>query len=266
VRATEKYAEASTKSYHDTKVRQARSQVSTGWNAEQSAKHNSMMGNRKRAQQERFRQGDIEKENYRLLQRFHEIGAAPSVSKPAPRPRARSLNCGIRKKELDRIQAENQHMLRRLQSVKPTSNMRTASLQKAHAEHQKVSALRMEVAPKKLQPLKERAQMGAFEARLQERLGFMYDEDDELEGDIEDYPADWNDPADFEDFEVGEGDVSDGERVAVVPELDFSLLKPLVDDPPETNEIQEATQEEALRELQMERQKLDFQIAALGKP
>merc|ERR1719265_1896342 len=50
--------------------------------------------------------------------------------------------------------------------------------------------------------------MGAFQARLQERLGFVYDEDAELDCE-EDYPPDFLDPA---DFEVADGDIIDGER------------------------------------------------------
>merc|ERR1719440_2195103 len=124
------------------------------------AKHDSMRGNRKREQQRRDRQTDIARENTRLLQRFHEIGTSGS------RPRAasvgpRSLNVGARKKEFDRIQAENLKMMRRLQSVRPGVQPAGPGPTKAGSQ-QRVASLQRE-APLPRPAIKARAQMGEFE-------------------------------------------------------------------------------------------------------
>merc|ERR1719463_391036 len=150
-RPTVQYAERVHRGLHDSKVRSASAQVHTMWKPEDADKHESMRRNGKREQVAMDRQRDIERENMRLLQRFHEIGSngvGTTSATTMPRSMAkgpRTLNAGSRKKELDRIQNENQHMLRRLQSVKATKALGKESLSKSHAAHQKLVALRQQV-------------------------------------------------------------------------------------------------------------------------
>jgi len=261
--------EAIQREAHVAKVRAARAQVQTGHRPQEVAAHASMRGNRKRDQQRRDRQTDIARENTRLLQRFHEIGTSGS------RPRAsslgpRSLNVGQRKKEFDRIQAENQRMLRRLQSVRPALAAPAGPPKVSAAMQQKLSGLNREDPALPRPAIKARAQMGDFEARLQERLediGF-YEEVAEVDGRPRvpglDLRGLHGDDADLEGYAVdGENDEEGADHCSLSAELEAELAAELDAEDAEAD-AGPTDEAEALRLLQDERMKLDFQIAALG--
>lgn len=121
--------------------------------------------NAKKEQLAEERYSNIEKENRRLLTRMQEIerrgsqkAAANLVLGVKPPPRAGSLpagsRAGARVKELQRIDAENQRLLKRLQGTKAAVNM--SKLDKEHKVQQQY--MRMHCEHPKEDWLLERAQ------------------------------------------------------------------------------------------------------------
>eukprot|EP00741_Cyanophora_paradoxa_P015286 tig00000194_g14755.t1 len=75
--------------------------------------------NGKRAQLERERSAKIDKENAILVDKLNKIFIGPSRQTSASAG-PKSLNIGARRKQAQTITAENQRMLKRLQSIKPS--------------------------------------------------------------------------------------------------------------------------------------------------
>eukprot|EP01112_Ceratiomyxa_fruticulosa_P000193 TRINITY_DN101_c0_g1_i5.p1 TRINITY_DN101_c0_g1~~TRINITY_DN101_c0_g1_i5.p1 ORF type:complete len:274 (+),score=81.36 TRINITY_DN101_c0_g1_i5:179-1000(+) len=76
---------------------------------------------RKRDQMREERLSTIEKDNLILLQKMTNIMKSPStIDNRNTRHKKKSLNRDVRKTEIDRISTENEKLLKRLQSVKPS--------------------------------------------------------------------------------------------------------------------------------------------------
>jgi len=119
---------------HKHKVARSRSLINNQWSVREETKlQPTRSRNAKKEQMDEERYTNIEKENRRLLTRMQEIErrgtqkAAASLVLGVKAPRPGSLpagsRAGARVKELQRIDAENQRLLKRLQSTKAAVNM-----------------------------------------------------------------------------------------------------------------------------------------------
>lgn len=138
---------------HKCKVARSRSLINNQWSVREETKlQPTRSRNAKKEQMEEERYSSIEKENRRLLTRMQEIErrgtqkAAASLVLGVKPSRPSSLpagsRAGARVKELQRIDAENQRLLKRLQSTKAAVNM--SKFEKDHQVQQRYMKMHCE--------------------------------------------------------------------------------------------------------------------------
>lgn len=137
---------------HKYKVARSRSLINNQWSVREETKLQPTRRNAKKEQMEEERYSSIEKENRRLLTRMQEIErrgtqkAAASLVLGVKPSRPSSLpagsRAGARVKELQRIDAENQRLLKRLQSTKAAVNM--SKFEKDHQVQQRYMKMHCE--------------------------------------------------------------------------------------------------------------------------
>lgn len=119
---------------HIANVNSKKTSINNEWSCKDEETMQAIRARGKKRQQlNEDRQGDIDRENMRLLIRLHEIDRAPAKGPTQVR-------------ELQRIDNENQHLLRRLRGAKSTVNMRKINteakekerLMRLRCEHQQV--------------------------------------------------------------------------------------------------------------------------------
>lgn len=180
--AVESFVAAKHRDAHKQKVSRARSLVNNGWSVREETKLQASRRNVKNDQQQDHRYADIERENMRLLIRMQEIDqrreaerrrggerhqraeactaaaqivlgvpqkVVPTrcISRSASVPcKGRGSNEDARMRELRRIDNENQRMLKRLQTTRPTVSNK--SFEDQHNAQQKVMRMRQERGPR----------------------------------------------------------------------------------------------------------------------
>jgi len=140
---------------HKHKVARSRSLIDNQWSVREETKlQPTRSRNAKKEQMEEERYSSIEKENRRLLTRMQEIerrgsqkAAANLVlgvkpAKPRPGSMPAGSRAGARVKELQRIDTENQRLLKRLQSTKAAVNM--SKFEKDHQAQQRYMKMHCE--------------------------------------------------------------------------------------------------------------------------
>jgi len=156
---------------HKHKVARSRSQINNQWSVREETKlQPTRHRNAKKDQVTEERYANIEKENRRLLTRMQEIerkgsqkaaanlvlgGNKPARSGSLP---AAGSRAGARQKEMKRIDAENQRLLKRLQGAKAAVNM--SKFDQEHKAQQRYMKMRCE--HQKEDWLLERAQQQAL--------------------------------------------------------------------------------------------------------
>lgn len=146
---------------HKQKISRSKSLINNSWSVREETKLQTSRHNAKKEQVLEDRFSSIERENMRLLSRMQEIEqrsaakAAANLLLGPPRlppacQRSASLPAsGIgskmtaRVRELQRIDAENQRMLKRLQGAKPSVNMK--QFDDLHKEQQRYMKMRCEI-------------------------------------------------------------------------------------------------------------------------
>lgn len=186
---------------HCDKVEQVKSTINNSWSNRQDEKLAPSRCNAKKEQKTAERYGEIERENKRLLLKMMEIdrmggktnsnksqrqsssqGPRRSGSQPAPVDRRVTP---ARQRELEKIDAENLKLLKRIQSAKPSVS--ASKLDTQHKQQQKVMQMRRENRPES-QPAADRSVRRAHEpdtwdeefrklCALEERLRCKADED-----------------------------------------------------------------------------------------
>jgi len=122
-KAVEKFDIRQRKRKHREKILAAKSTINTIWSTREQGKLIASRTNPKRNLSYYERSDEIEKENTRLLLRFFEIGEhKPPPPLPAKNSTSEPKDSAIppvRKREIQRINAENVKLLKRIQGVKP---------------------------------------------------------------------------------------------------------------------------------------------------
>lgn len=141
---------------HRRNVSRSRTTIDNTWSSREEQKLQVSRVNVKKLQVNQDRFTDIEKENIRLLARMQDIdrqgvvkaaggiivGTGPARCSSVPAMSAPGSRVGQRVKELKRIDAENQRLLKRLQGTKATVSM--TKLDEAHKVQQKFMRMRCE--------------------------------------------------------------------------------------------------------------------------
>lgn len=143
---------------HCDKVEQVKSSIDNSWSQRQDDKLAPSRYNAKKEQVTADRYGDIERENRRLLLKMMEIdrnGAKVDSGKPRressrgpAQTRSGSLDRRVtpaRQRELERIDAENLKLLKRIQKAKPSVS--ASKLDSQHSQQQKVMHMRRQNRP-----------------------------------------------------------------------------------------------------------------------
>lgn len=158
---------------HCDKVEQVKSSIDNSWSMRQDDKLQASRFNAKKEQNTADRYGEIERENRRLLLKMMEIdrnggktnsrpqressrgsqrsGSQRSGSQPPPADRRVAP---ARQRELERIDAENLKLLKRIQKAKPS--MSVSKLDSQHSQQQKVMKMRCNNRPES-QPAADRS-------------------------------------------------------------------------------------------------------------
>lgn len=144
---------------HRRKVAESRTKIQNKWTGREEERVQASRRNVKREQVQDDRFAEIERENCRLLVRMHQIErrgpakaaaqlalAGPAPSRGAGSTRSSSVPAGshttARERELRRIDAENQRLLKRLQGAKSSVNL--AKYDNDYSRQQKVMRMRLE--------------------------------------------------------------------------------------------------------------------------
>lgn len=155
---------------HCDKVEQVKSSIDNSWSLRQDDKLAPSRYNAKKEQMTADRYGEIERENRRLLLKMMEIdrtGGKAKSDRPQrapsrghsrsgsqPPPADRRVN-PARLRELERIDAENLKLLKRIQKAKPSVS--ATKLDTQHSQQQKVMRMRCQNRPES-QPAADRSE------------------------------------------------------------------------------------------------------------
>ncbi|CAD7955271.1 unnamed protein product [Amoebophrya sp. A120] len=122
---------------HRKKITNVKSRICSNWSEREVQKLQPSLRNAKRDQLQSEKHSQIERENFRLLQRFMEIdGAKPKTTRA---PKTHSMPAA-RRAELERIERENQGLLKRITTQKSTIN--TKKMESEHENQQRIMRLR----------------------------------------------------------------------------------------------------------------------------
>jgi len=153
---------------HCDKVEQVKSSIDNSWSMRQDNKLQASRFNAKKEQNTADKYGEIERENRRLLLKMMEIdrnggktdskprressrGSQRSGSQPPP---AERRVAPARQRELERIDAENLKLLKKIQKAKPS--MSASKLDSQHSHQQKIMRMRCNNRPES-QPAADRS-------------------------------------------------------------------------------------------------------------